>query len=89
MDYIENGNITNSVNFPAASLGARKGDTRIAVLTKGVENPVDAVVKNIGVTVKGCAGGARGDYGYVLISTDDDVAEAPAIDGAVRVRVIK
>ena len=89
MDYIENGNVTNSVNFPAASLGARKGDTRIAVLTKGVENPVDAVVKNIGVTVSGVAGGSKGDYGYVLVSTSDDVADAPAIEGAVRVRVIK
>ena len=89
MDFIDKGNIRNSVNFPAASLSLTEGETRIAVCTKGVDAPVDAVVKGLGVTVNGVAGGARGDYGYVLVSTMDDVSEVPAIEGATRVRIIK
>ncbi len=40
MDYVENGNITNSVNFPAVTLGPVRGDNRIAIMTKGEPNPV-------------------------------------------------
>ena len=89
MDFIEKGNVRNSVNFPAAKLPVTAGETRIAVCTKGLANPVDAVVKGLGVTVSGVAGGARGDYGYVLVSTPDKVDAVPAIEGATRVRVIK
>ena len=89
MDFIEKGNIRNSVNFPAAKLSLTPGETRIAVCTKGIAAPVDAVVKGLGVTVNGAAGGARGDYGYVLVSTMDEVTSIPAIEGVTRVRVIK
>ncbi|MBQ1489744.1 MAG: 3-phosphoglycerate dehydrogenase [Eubacterium sp.] len=89
MDFVEKGNIRNSVNFPAASLPLTEGETRIAVTTKGIAAPVDAVVKGLGVTVNGVAGGARGDYGYVLVSTMDDVTSIPEIEGVTRVRVIK
>ena len=89
MDYIENGNITNSVNFPAVRLPKTEGETRIALLTKGVENPVDAAINGLGIAVSGAAGGVRGDYGYALISTRDDIAEIPAITGVVRSRILK
>jgi D-3-phosphoglycerate dehydrogenase len=88
MDYVENGNVVNSVNFPGANLGPVAGDTRICVMTKGVENPVDAVVKTLGVTVNAVAGGVKGDFGYVLVSTSDKITSVPKIDGSIKVRVI-
>ena len=91
MDFIENGNVRNSVNFPAANLGPIAGDTRICVMTKGIENPVDTVTKKMlgGITVNAIAGGARGDYGYVLVSTSDSVSSLPETAGVVKVRVIQ
>ncbi|WP_303857933.1 3-phosphoglycerate dehydrogenase [Aminicella lysinilytica] len=88
MDYVENGNVVNSVNFPKADLGPI-GETRVCVMTKGVENPVDAVVKGLGVTVKAVAGGAKGDFGYVLVATDDKLSSVPKMDGTIKVRVIQ
>ncbi len=89
MDFIEKGNVKNSVNFPAVSLGSTDGETRIAITTKGVDNPVDAIAKGLGVTINAIAGGKKGDYGYVLVSTMDEITSLPAIDGVTRCRVIK
>ncbi len=86
MDFVENGNIRNSVNFPAVDLGPRSGK-RIAVTTKGVADPVEAVKAALGSAVTNAAGGVRGDYGYVLAEVSS--ADTPAIEGATRVRVIE
>jgi D-3-phosphoglycerate dehydrogenase len=89
MDYVENGNVVNSVNFPGANLGPVGADTRIAIMTKGVENPVDMAVKSLGVTVDAVAGGTRGDFGYVLVSTKDKISSVPKMEGTIKVRVIQ
>jgi len=89
MDYVENGNVVNSVNFPGANLGPIGSDTRIAIMTKGVENPVDMAVKSLGVTVDAVAGGTKGDFGYVLVSTKDKITSVPKMDGTIKVRVIQ
>lgn len=90
MDYIENGNITNSVNFPAVNLGPMKGDNRIAIITKGEPNPVKlAAAMFADINIKAIAGAARGEYGYALISTDDIITSVPKIDEVVKVRVIQ
>lgn len=90
MDYIENGNVINSVNFPKADLGKKDEDnTRIAVLTKGVSDPVSAVKSALSrIEIKDIAGGAKGDYGYVLIQADSKVDALPSIDGAIKVRIL-
>ncbi len=90
MDYIENGNITNSVNFPAVNLGPIQGDNRICVMTKGEPSPVKlAAAMFANLNIKGIAGGTRGQYGYALVSTDDMVQSVPAVDGVLKVRVIQ
>lgn len=90
MDYIENGNITNSVNFPAVSLGPVKGDNRIAIMTKGEPDPVKlATAMFADIKIKAVAGSVRGDYGYALISTDDLVTSVPKVDEVIKVRVIQ
>ncbi len=88
MDYIENGNIRNSVNFPNTALPVKSGEKRIALMTKGVENPVDLAVKNLGITVTGVSGGTKGDYGYALVSTTDPITEVPKIEGVIKTRII-
>ena len=88
MDYIENGNIRNSVNFPNTALPVKSGEKRIALMTKGVENPVDLAVKNLGITVTGVSGGTKGDYGYVLVSITDPITEVPKIEGVIKTRIL-
>lgn len=90
MDYIENGNIVNSVNFPSVSLGSVTGDNRIAVMTKGEPNPVKLVAAMFAdITLNAVVGGVKGDYGYALASTKDVVTSVPKVDGVIRVRVIQ
>lgn len=90
MDYIENGNTVNSVNFPAVSLGERTADNRICVLTKGEPNPLKlASAMFSDINIKAVAGNVRGEYGYALISTDEQITSVPKVDGVIKVRVIQ
>lgn len=86
MDYLENGNIVNSVNMPACSLGPKKG-TRIAVISKadaGVLEKVAAICEGDVVNK------VRGDYAYTLAETDGDIdVSSIAGEGVIRVRVIR
>ena len=86
MDYLENGNIVNSVNMPACSLGPKKG-TRIAVISKadaGVLEKVAAICEGDVVNK------VSGDYAYTLAETDGDIdVSSIAGEGVIRVRVIK
>ncbi|MDY2680851.1 MAG: 3-phosphoglycerate dehydrogenase family protein [Lentihominibacter sp.] len=86
MDYLENGNIVNSVNMPAVSLGARKG-TRVGVIAKAdAAAAVLAKVAELGAA--DVASATRGDYAYILAEVEADEA-AIAIDGVIRVRILK
>lgn len=92
MDYIENGNVRNSVNFPPASLEVEPGTKKVSVLYKGEVN-VEDVLKNAGAdVVKVEAGKSRTQYGYALALVKED-ADASALegiqaDGVIKVRVI-
>ena len=86
-EYLENGNIINSVNYPAISL-PRSGDKRICVMHKNVpERLHDALA---GLTVVGMLTKSRGDVAYTIIDVagDADTEKLAAVEGVVRVRVI-
>ena len=86
-EYLENGNIINSVNYPAISL-PRSGDKRICVMHKNVpERLHDALA---GMTVVGMLTKSRGDVAYTIIDVagDADTEKLAAVEGVVRVRVI-
>ncbi|MDE6557871.1 MAG: 3-phosphoglycerate dehydrogenase [Clostridia bacterium] len=95
VDYIENGNIVNSVNYPALS-AAKEGVARICIHHKNVANMIaqfTAAVSSFGLNIENMADKSKGDYAYCVI--DVNAAPAPAlaakiaaIDGVVRVRVI-
>ena len=85
-DYLDNGNITNSVNFPAVSL-AWAGQNRVSVLTKGADAAaITAAVPG----VKASASATKGDYGCFLLDTDAavDADAIAALPGVLRVRVL-
>ena len=72
MDYFENGNIRNSVNFPNVDLGPLESGSRLSLLTKGMENPVEEVKEMLvggELEITKAAGGTKGEFGYVLLET--------------------
>lgn len=91
MDYIENGNITNSVNFPSAALGpVTLEESRIAVMTKGVDNPVNLAIKMFdNAEISAATGGVRGEYGYALLSSKTFIDSVNPLPGVTKVRVIQ
>ncbi len=94
-EYLTNGNIVNSVNFPACEM-SRTGGYRIAIINRNITNmvgQVTAVLAGEGHNIDHMLNRSRGDWAYTLI----DVAERPseacvhalnAIEGVVRVRII-
>ena len=86
MDYLENGNIVNSVNMPACTLGPKKG-TRIAVISKA---DASALEKVAAIADGDVINKTRGDYAYTLAETSGDVdAAALEGEGIIRVRILK
>ncbi len=96
-DYLENGNITNSVNYPACSLGVPSKAARIAICHKNVANMIGtftSILGKAGVNIDAIANKSRGDFAYTLLDADSpvpqDVVDALAnSDAVIRVRVIK
>ena len=91
-DFIENGNIKNSVNYPAVSLGALKGP-RACVAHKADVAAMDiaSAIKELEIDISDVISKTRGDYAYTLfdISKPDGVKEAlEAVDGVLKVRVL-
>ncbi len=94
-DYLENGNIKNSVNFPAVSM-ARSADTRICVLHRNKPNVIATVTGAIaatGANVDNMESKSRGDYGYMIIDVTGPAAEAAKatenLEDVIKVRVIE
>ena len=85
-DYLDNGNIVNSVNLPVLSM-AWAGKNRVCVIAKGADAAaVTAAVPSPAAT----ASKTRGDYAYFLLDTDADVdaAKVEAVPGVIKVRVL-
>ena len=96
VDFIENGNITNSVNFPAVDLGPKRDfGQRITVLHRnvpGVINGITEALADHGHNVANMVSMSRGDYAYAMIDIDDQVGDdayskMSARDNVLRVRI--
>lgn len=87
-DYVENGNIRNSVNYPAVSLGEKGSCQRVSILGKGLD--VNAVLSKLDVANSTSA--VKGDYCCILADVnkvcDICLGEVKALPGVLRVRVI-
>ncbi len=96
-DYMENGNIVHSVNFPDCSMGACTKAGRIAILHKNVKGMISqytTILGNADVNVADMVNKAKGDYAYSLMDVDSPISEEvveklKAIDGVLKVRIIK
>ena len=81
-DYLENGNIVNSVNFPKVDMGPIGDRTRIAFMTCDIENPVQAIAEYLSeanIFVTKIAGGNKKGFGYVLAETDASYESAEVL----------
>ena len=95
-DYLENGNIKNSVTLPAVSM-PRAGKERVCVIHKNVPSiltTVTAALSETGNNIESMDSKSRKDYAYTILDVASDVTDAAAdkiaaIDGVIRVRVIK
>ncbi|MDE7257524.1 MAG: phosphoglycerate dehydrogenase [Clostridia bacterium] len=95
VDYIENGNIVNSVNYPALS-APKEGAARICIHHKNVANMIarfTAAVSSSGLNIENMADKSKGDFAYCIIDVntkpDPELKKTiAAIDGVIRVRFI-
>ena len=96
-DYIENGNIRNSVNYPACDMGVCTNTGRIAVCHKNIPSVISnitAVLGAAGVNISDMLNKSRNDYAYSLFDLDDAVnadviKKLEEVEGVIKVRVVK
>lgn len=95
IDFIENGNITNSVNMPACKM-PRQGKSRITVFHKNVKNvlsAITAVIGEEGINIANLMSQAKGEYAYLILDLDENLSDAAldkikGMDSVVKVRTI-
>jgi len=97
MDYLENGNIRNSVNFPNCSLGVCAKPGRVTILHKNIPNSLGQFTSQVaqyGMNISDLVNRSKGEYAYTMLDLDEPtpagLAQAlESIQGVLRVRVIK
>lgn len=96
IDFLENGNIKNSVNMPAVSM-SKTGVARITVIHKNQPNMIATITDTIskdGINIASFEDKNRGEFAYSIIDVDSQPADKviddiTTIDGVIKVRVIK
>lgn len=96
-DYLENGNIKNSVNYPTCDMGECQTESRVAVLHMNIPNmigQVTGILADQGVNISDMTNKSRDKYAYTLLDLehgpkDATIEKLRAIKGVLRVRVVK
>ena len=96
IDFLENGNITNSVNFPNVSM-ERSGAARLCVIHRNIPNmisTVSAAMAAKGINIENIISKSKKDFAYTMLDVVGDVSDATLqhlyeVEGIIRVRVIK
>ena len=96
IDYIENGNIVNSVNYPNCTM-QRSTSFRLVVLHKNIANilaQITTAVAKENINISNLTNQSRGAYAVTILDVDNEVSEQAishinAVDGIIKVRVIK
>ena len=96
MNYLENGNIINSVNFPNCDMGICATEGRITILHKNIPNSLSqftTVMASENINIASLMNKSRGEYAYTILDLDHDpsihaVEKLKEINGVIRVRVI-
>ena len=95
IEYLECGNIKNSVNYPAVSI-PHNGAARITVLHKNIPNVLTNITGHVsshGINISNMSNGSKGDYAYTILELDDAVPAGTEealmkIAGVIRVRIL-
>ena len=96
IDYLENGNITNSVNYPACSLGPLHKAARICVAhfnRPSVISSFTSLCGGEGINISDMVSKSRGDYSYAMFDvespvSDDFAQKVAAMDNVIKVRIL-
>ncbi len=97
MDYLENGNITHSVNYPDCDMGVCSSASRVAIHHRNIKNMISQFTKMFGdadININNMVNKSKGEYAYSLFDLTKEMSEGMlekicAIDGVLRVRIIK
>lgn len=97
MEYLENGNIKNSVNYPNCDMGVCDKAGRLAIFHKNVANMITkftATIGNCGINISDMTNKSRGDVAYTMMDLEEPVTQEivdtlNAVEGVFRVRVVK
>ena len=95
-DYLENGNIKNSVNLPNVSMPRENGAKRVCIIHQNIPNMISTltgVLANIGVNIENMQSKSKKEYAYTILDVtgnvnDDTVKAINDNDGIIFVRVI-
>ena len=95
VDFLENGNITNSVNFPTVTV-PKSGGARICLAHKNIPavlSQITTLLAKEGINIENLGNGSKGEYAYTIVDTNCVISAATtdalrAADGMIRVRVI-
>lgn len=96
-NFMENGNIVNSVNFPNCDAGTCDTKGRITIAHKNIPAMISSIThvfSDAGVNIANIINKSRGDYAYCIVdidseSTEDMVQKLVNIDGVLKVRIVK
>lgn len=97
MNYLENGNIVNAVNFPACDMGICTKAARITILHRNIPNSIGsftAALSKEHINISDMLNRSKGEYAYTMFDLDQGVSDSvikdlEGLDGVLRVRVIK
>ena len=95
-DYLENGNIKNSVNYPALDAGICATESRVTVLHKNIPNMLTqftGTFSALNINIENMVNKSRGDYAYTVLDivgsvSEENVKTLEAIEGVLKVRVL-
>lgn len=96
-DYLENGNILNSVNLPSISMAREAGTKRICIIHKNVPNTIALFASTCGeagINIENMQSKSKGEYAYTILDVSGDLSPAAvdalrALEPIVKVRVIQ
>ena len=97
MNYLENGNIVNSVNYPNCEMGICVKESRITIYHKNIANMITkftSVMGDAGINISDMNSKSRGEYAYTMLDLDSRADDAVldklgSTEGVIRVRVVK
>lgn len=96
IDYLENGNIVNSVNYPTVEM-PRSSHPRVCVCHQNIPNTItklSSVISAQGINIENMINKSKGDFAYTMIDCASDITDEAqkilsTVEGVIRVRVIK